>query len=84
MHELLERERELAAIEVLLEHRGGGLLVIEGAAGLGKTSLVDAACRRAEECGYAVLRARGSGLEAGFAWGVVLQLFERRFVSATS
>ena len=83
VHELLERERELVAIEVLLE-RGGGLLVIEGGAGLGKTSLVDAACRRAEGHGYAVLRARGSELEAGFAWGVVLQLFERRFVGAAA
>jgi MoxR-like ATPase len=37
---LLERERELAAVELLLE-RGGGVLVIEGRAGVGKSSLVE-------------------------------------------
>ena len=41
---LRERERELAAVEVLLERRGGVLLV-EGRAGIGKTSLVEAALR---------------------------------------
>ena len=39
---LRERERELAAVEVLLEHRGG-MLVLEGRAGIGKTSLVEVA-----------------------------------------
>ena len=43
MDRLLERECELAAVEVLLE-RGGGVLVVEGRAGVGKTSLVEAAC----------------------------------------
>src|SRR5262245_65558952 len=74
--ELVERERELAAIEDLLER--GGLLVLEGGTGIGKTSLVDAAGRRAGELGHEVLRSRGSELEAGFAFGVVRQLFERR------
>jgi DNA-binding CsgD family transcriptional regulator len=79
---LRERERELAAVEVvLLEHRGEVLLV-EGRAGIGKTSLVEAACSRAGELGYEVVRARGSELESGFAFGVVRQLFERRLVAA--
>ena len=77
MRRLREREHELAAVELLLD-RGGGVLVIEGRAGIGKTSLVDAACRRAGELGHQVLRARGSELEADFAFGVVRQLFERR------
>jgi hypothetical protein len=47
---LVERERELAAIDSLLE-RGGGVLVVEGRAGIGKTSLVDEACRQAEALG---------------------------------
>ena len=81
MENLIERERELAAIDALLE-RGGGVLVIEGRAGVGKTSLVDAACRHAEELGLEVLRARGSELEADFAFGVVRQLLERRLASA--
>ena len=81
MEKLIERERELAAIDALLE-RGGGILAIEGRAGVGKTSLVDAACRQAEELGQEVLRARGSELEADFAFGVVRQLLERRLASA--
>jgi DNA-binding CsgD family transcriptional regulator len=78
---LLERESELAAVEALLD-RGSGVLVIEGAAGIGKTALVEAACSRAEARGDVVLRARGSELEAGFPFGVVRQLFERRLTSA--
>jgi DNA-binding CsgD family transcriptional regulator len=78
---LLEREREVAAVDALLE-RGGGVLVIEGRAGIGKTSLVEAACRRARARDAEVLRARGSELEADFAFGVVRQLFERRVAGA--
>jgi DNA-binding CsgD family transcriptional regulator len=78
---LFERGRELAAIDALLQH-GSGLLVAEGRAGIGKTSLLEAACERAAECGYQILRARGSELETDFAFGVVRQLFERRLVSA--
>ena len=78
---LRERERELAAVEVLLEHRGG-MLLVEGRAGIGKTSLVEVACSRADELGHEVMRARGSELESGFAFGVVRQLFERRLAGA--
>ena len=78
---LRERERELAAVEVLLERRGR-VLVVEGRSGIGKTSLVDAACARADELGHQVVRARGSELESGFAFGVVRQLFERRVAGA--
>jgi len=78
---LRERERDLAAVEELLE-RCGGVLVIEGRAGIGKTSLVEAACSRADELGHEVVRARGSELESGFAFGVVRQLFERRLAAA--
>jgi len=78
---LLERERELAAVADLLEG-GGGVLVVEGGAGIGKTSLLDAASRRAAQRGYETLRARGSQLEADFAYGVVRQLFERRLARA--
>src|SRR5262245_48944349 len=67
---LLEREGELAAVEALFE-RGGGVLVVEGATGTGKTALVEAACLRGVSHGHDVLRARGSELEAGFAFGVV-------------
>jgi len=78
---LREREGELAAVEVLVERRGG-MLLLEGRAGIGKTSLVEVACSRADELGLEVVRARGSELESGFAFGVVRQLFERRLAGA--
>ena len=78
---LRERERELTAVEELLERRGR-MLLLEGRAGIGKTSLVEVACSRAAELGHEVLRARGSELESGFAFGVVRQLFERRLAGA--
>jgi DNA-binding CsgD family transcriptional regulator len=78
---LRERERELAAVEVLLERRGR-MLLLEGRSGIGKTSLVEAACARADELGHQVVQARGSSLESGFAFGVVRQLFERRLAEA--
>lgn len=81
MGRLLEREQELAAIELLLE-RGGGVLLVEGRAGIGKSSLAEVACLQAGELGHEVVRARGSELEAGFAFGVARQLFERRLAAA--
>ena len=81
MGSLREREREVAAVEELLEG-GGRMLLLEGRAGIGKTSLIEVACSRAAELGHEVLRARGSELESGFAFGVVRQLFERRLAGA--
>ncbi len=77
---LLERDAELATIAKALT--GGGVVVVEGGAGIGKTSLLAAAAARAEEAGADVFRARGSALEEGFAFGVVRQLFERRVIAA--
>src|SRR5262249_53536504 len=81
VQKLLEREGELAAVEELLGRRSGALAIDVGI-GLGKTSLVQAACRRARELGYQVLSARGSELEVDFAFGIVRQLFERRLSDA--
>jgi len=78
---LVEREHELATITGLLGS-GGGVLVVEGRAGIGKTSLLGEALEHAAGLGYDVLWARGSQLEAGFAFGVVRQLFERRVATA--
>jgi predicted ATPase len=77
---LLERELELAAVQQLVED--GGVLLIEGRAGIGKTSLLEVACRRARDLDCAILSARGSELEAAFAFGVVRQLFERLLLGA--
>jgi DNA-binding CsgD family transcriptional regulator len=76
---LLEREEELRAVDDVLDAAragGGHLLLVEGHAGTGKTALLDAAVQRARASGVTVLRARASELEADFAFGVALQLFE--------
>jgi len=52
----------------------GHLLVLEGPAGIGKTRLLDALVARAE--GFELLRAIGSRLERGFAFGLVQDLLE--------
>jgi DNA-binding CsgD family transcriptional regulator len=78
---LLERERELAVLQSVIERArvgAGGLVVIEGPAGIGKTRLVGAARAIAEDVGLAMFHARGSDLERDFAHGVVRQLFEQR------
>ena len=80
MEPLVERERELDAVARVVRERG--VLVIEGGAGLGKTSLLQAACRQAAARGDRVVRAGGSELESGFAFGVVRQLFERAVAEA--
>ena len=78
---LFEREAELAATEAATSRaRGGsgGLLLIEGPAGIGKSRLLEAACENAAEAGMTVLDAHGSELERGFSFGVVLQLLGGR------
>ncbi len=76
---LLERSDELVRVEEVLD-RGclgtGGLMVIEGPAGIGKTAMLSAACAGAQAKGMRVLRARGAQLEHEFAFGVVRQLLE--------
>jgi predicted ATPase len=81
MYKLLEREAELATIRAFA--RRGGILVVEGRAGVGKTAILDAACAVAQRHGRLVLRARGSDLESDFAFGVARQLFERHCAEAT-
>jgi predicted ATPase len=80
MLKLVERKSELAAVRSLM--RRGGLLIVDGGAGLGKTTMVNAACAMARRERRLVLRARGSDLERPFAFGVVRQLFERACADA--
>jgi DNA-binding CsgD family transcriptional regulator len=77
--ELLERERELRRLDALLDgamEGRGGVVVVEGAAGIGKTRLLEATCQRGAERGLRVLSAHASDLERHFPYGVVRQLFE--------
>jgi hypothetical protein len=79
---LLERDAELAAITDAIgeasEAAKGCTLLIEGPAGIGKTSLLSAAFETARRRGIQVLRAHGSELEHEFAFGVARQLLERK------
>jgi len=82
---LLERERELALLRGHLRAAGsgaGGLVAIEGRAGMGKTRLVAEARASADAAGFEVLAARGGELEEEFAYGVVRQLFEPLLATA--
>src|SRR3954452_12669961 len=75
--DLLEREAEMEQIGGGLDSAGagaGGVIVIEGAPGIGKSSLMDETAALAHSRGLAVLRARGAAMEREFALGVVIQL----------
>lgn len=76
---LLEREAELDALSELFEAAGrghGGLVLVEGPPGVGKSALMECAAEMARERGLAVLRARGHELERAYGWGVARSLFE--------
>ena len=75
--DLLERERELAALRAALAdaRRGRGrLVVVEAPAGLGKTRLLHAARQLAADAGMAVCLARATELERGFPYALARQL----------
>jgi DNA-binding CsgD family transcriptional regulator len=73
------REVELAAVVDEAE----SLVFVEGHAGIGKTSLLEAARSRLGTAGVRVLWASGQELEGEFAFGVVRQLFERVLLDAS-
>src|SRR5215211_7317153 len=76
---LLEREAELDELQTALEdaRRGvGRLVVVEGAAGIGKTRLLESARETAERIGMRALAARSTELERDFPFALVRQLFE--------
>src|SRR5437763_8550062 len=77
---LLERERELSQFDRVLDDatqaKRGGLVIVEGSAGIGKTRVLESARQAADERGMIVLAARASELDRDFPFGVVRQLFE--------
>ena len=78
MSELLEREREVTELNALAaaaRKGAGSLVVIEAAAGLGKTRLLQAAREVGRRAGLRVLAARATELEHGFPFSLVRQLF---------
>ncbi|HSC74325.1 MAG TPA: AAA family ATPase [Gaiellaceae bacterium] len=82
---LLERAEELAMVDAAVasaQSGAGRLVVIEGSAGIGKTSLLAEGRARAAASGLTVLYARASELEAAFSFGIVRQLFEPAVATA--
>jgi DNA-binding CsgD family transcriptional regulator len=76
---LLERDFELRRLRALVRralHGRGSVAVVEGAAGIGKTRLLEQISAEATKRGLRVLTARSSDLERLFPFGVVRQLFE--------
>lgn len=76
--ELVERQEELAllsrvGVEALTD---GRFVAVLGEAGIGKTTLLEAARRIAGDAGVTVLGARASELERDLAFGVVRQLID--------
>ena len=72
---MLERDEELAALSAAVEAAASGrgaLVLVEGPAGIGKTTLLRAACRG----DLRILTARGLALEQGFGYGIVRQLLD--------
>jgi DNA-binding CsgD family transcriptional regulator len=83
---LLERAAEAAAITAAIDAAVAGfgsVLLVEGAAGIGKTRLLAHACDRAAAAGMTVLTARAAEYEDGYAWGVVTQLFDSELRSSS-
>jgi DNA-binding CsgD family transcriptional regulator len=84
---LLEREHEIERVLAALRavgRRAGVTLVIEGAAGIGKSRLLQEARAGGSGLGLRVLEARATELEQGFPYGVMRQLFERLILEADS
>jgi DNA-binding CsgD family transcriptional regulator len=76
---ILEREREVAEIDRALATTlagNGRVLLVEGPAGIGKSTLLRVSSALARDRGVTVLSGRGSPLERQFSYGVVRQLYE--------
>src|SRR5690242_17125306 len=76
---MLERDGELAVVSTAVSAAAAGhgaFVLVAGPAGIGKTTLLRAACTSPAGAGLRILTARGLALERGFPFGIVRQLFE--------
>ena len=73
-HHLLGREPEqarlLAALDALGEHGSGGLVLLRGVAGIGKSTLVDWLVARAVEAGVRCCYGAGDAIDGGGSHGI--------------
>jgi DNA-binding CsgD family transcriptional regulator len=74
---LVQREQELGEIERWLngvKEGEGGIGLLEGPAGIGKTALLRAVLEHADDTAVTVLHARGGELERSAAWAIAREL----------
>jgi DNA-binding CsgD family transcriptional regulator len=79
LNPLLQRDRELAVLDASLDEAvsgRGGIGVVTGPLGIGKSALLAAVRDRARSRGVTVLTARGAPLERDYGYAVVRRLFE--------
>ncbi|MEU7474453.1 AAA family ATPase [Lentzea sp. NPDC042327] len=84
---LVGRGAELQRITEALDAAEAAMpstLLFEGATGIGKTALLDAACSMARERGFVICRAVASPMEREMPFAVVQQLFEHLRLERTS
>ena len=77
---LLERDEVIEALGAALAGAAdgtGGTVVVDGAAGLGKTAVLAEACAMAAGLGFQIRRAAGGELEQDLPWGVARDLLRR-------
>jgi DNA-binding CsgD family transcriptional regulator len=82
---LLERDGEFAVLDGAVNGvgvRAGSVVVVSGAAGIGKTELLDRARQVAARSRLRVLSGRGSLLEREYPFGLVRQLFQPLLLGA--
>ena len=82
---MVERECELARIRDALAQAAQGngtVTVIESSAGTGRSRLLSAAAAEAAETDAQIMRGCGRDAERLFDFGLVLQLFEQRWLTA--
>jgi hypothetical protein len=74
--ELIGRDRELAAVAAVLDRaaEGAAACILEGDAGVGKTTLWTAALDAGLERGYRVVSARPAEAETSYAFAAVADL----------
>lgn len=78
MQVLVEREGELETFRRGLQavlHGTGGVLTVAGAAGIGKSSLLEEVARRAAAAGIRVLSAQAGELERDLPYGIARRVF---------
>jgi predicted ATPase len=83
---IIGREAEIVAIERFLERArlGPAALVIEGEAGIGKTTVWVEAVRIAEACAFRVLQARPAESEVQLSYAALADLVGRVFEETRS